>query len=108
MLHVKRKGTTHSLHFYVVSSPVTPIPGRASCLGMNLIKILDSDAIYSVQTTVPQDIFLDKILKNSGMFLKVLAHYQGSTPYKLTMTLLQWCTHPVDYQLHCKRLSKKS
>ena len=44
---------THSLHFCVVSPPVTPILGRASYLGMNLIEILDSDAIHSVQATVP-------------------------------------------------------
>jgi len=33
---------------------------------------------------------------------------QGSTPYELTKTLLQWCTHPIDYQLHCKRQPKKN
>ena len=63
MLRVKRQGTTHSLRFYVVKSPVTPILGRASCLGMNLIKIIDSDTIHSVETTA-QNLFLDEVLKS--------------------------------------------
>ena len=34
----------HCIH--VVKSPVTLILGKASCMGMNLIKILDSDPIH--------------------------------------------------------------
>jgi len=64
MLRVKRQGTTHSLHFYMLQkSPVTPILGRASCLGMNLIKIIDSDAIHGVETTA-QNLFFDIVLKS--------------------------------------------
>ena len=66
MLPVTRSGTTHCLRFYVVDSSVTPILGRHSCLGMKLIRILDSDAIHTVvkQSTTPKELFLDKVLKN--------------------------------------------
>ena len=45
MLPVTRSGTTHCLRFYVVNSCITP---RNSCLGMKLIRILDSDVIHTV------------------------------------------------------------
>ena len=66
MLPVTRSGTTHCLRFYVVNSSITPILGRNSCLGMKLIRILDSDAIHTVaeKSTIPKELFLDKVLKN--------------------------------------------
>ena len=80
MLCVKRNGTTHYLHFYVAKSCVTPILGRDSCLGMQLI---NSDAIYSGRTVNDaKGIFLDRI---SEMSLKVLANCRGSTQYRLPM-----------------------
>ena len=45
MLPVTRIGTTHCLRFYTVNSCITP---RNSCLGIKLIRILDSDVIYTV------------------------------------------------------------
>ena len=66
MLPVTRSGTTHCLRFYVVNSCITPIVGRNSCLGMKLIRILDSDAIHTVaeKSTIPKELFLDKVPKN--------------------------------------------
>jgi len=48
MLFASRNGTTHHLRFFIVDAEATPIFGRDSCMGMKLIKILDSVSIHKV------------------------------------------------------------
>ena len=48
MLFVERRGHNHWLCFYVMRSTVMPILGKDACIGMQLIKILDCDAIHKV------------------------------------------------------------
>ena len=50
MLFVERSGHNHRLCFYVMHSKVMPILGKDACIGMQLIKILDCDAIHKVAT----------------------------------------------------------
>ena len=66
VMSVRRNTTTHYLRFYVLKSCATPILGRESCIGMQLIKILDSDTVHTVtqQATIPRELFLDNLLKN--------------------------------------------
>ena len=66
MMSVKRNATTHYFCFYVVKSCATLILGSESCIGMELIKILDSDTVHSVtqQSTIPRELIIDKVLKN--------------------------------------------
>ena len=94
-LCVKRNGITHYLHFYVVKSCVTPILGRHSCLGMQLIRILDSDAIHTVgaQSTMPRELFLDKVLKNFRDVFEGIGELQGEYTIKTTPDVLP-VVHP--------------
>ena len=71
MLYVSRNGIKHHLRFYIVNAQVTPILGRESCIGMSLIRILDSDTIYHVskQPDLPDMVLNDHVLsKNTDVF----------------------------------------
>ena len=48
MLNVERGSKKHYLRFFVMKSPVMPILGKSTCIGMRLIKFLDCDVIHTV------------------------------------------------------------
>ena len=64
MLYVSRNNVRHHLRFFIVNSEVTPILGRDSCVGMKLIKILDSDSIHKVVelSELPEIVSQDPVL----------------------------------------------
>ena len=71
MLYVSHNGVKHHLRFYIVNAKVTPILGRESCIGMKLIRILDSDIIHHVsdQRGLPSVVLNDHVLsKNTDVF----------------------------------------
>ena len=71
MLYVSGNGVKHHLRFYIVNAKVTPILGRESCIGMKLIRILDSDIIHHVsdQPGLPSVVLNDHVLsKNTDVF----------------------------------------
>ena len=81
--------------FAFLKSCVTPILGRHSCLGMQLIRILDSDAIHTVgeQSTMPRELFLDKVLKNFRDVFEGIGELQGEYTIKTTPDVLP-VVHP--------------
>jgi len=54
----------HHLRFFIVRAGATPILGKGSCVGMKLIKILDSDTIHKVvdHSNLPQIVSQDQVL----------------------------------------------
>ena len=64
MLYVSRNSVRHHLRFFIVNDEVTPILGRDSCVGMKLIRILDSDTIHKVvvQSSLPEIVSQDQVL----------------------------------------------
>ena len=95
MLFVERSGHNHRLCFYVIRSTVMPILGKDACIGMQLIKILDCDAIHKVAENATAEISVEAkealnnyVLRNYSDVFEGLGQISGDYEIQTNLDVL--------------------